>query len=151
MATNDEEKMLLFYSTRCNHCTKFIGDAKKIPNLSQKINMVEIEKNQNMLPQWLTSVPALQTADDVIMGGKLFAWLESQKNMMGPSPGLNGKGGFDTMPYTSLSNEEVHTNYTVIGQANGCTNVDESKVQDQANIDVEKFKAARQADIRDLM
>jgi len=153
MASNNDEKLLLFYSTRCNFCTRFIDEAKKIPDLSQKINMVEIERNQSNLPPWLTSVPALQTSDNVITGKKLFEWLEAQKksNDLGPSPSLGGKGGFDTIPFTSLSDEEIHPNFTIIGQSNGCSNVDETKVQDQANIDVEKFKAARQADIRDLM
>lgn len=152
MTDNNEDKILLFYSTRCNHCSAFIAEAKKIPDLSARINMVEIEKNQSNLPVWLKSVPAIQTPDGEIMGAELFNWLKKyQKKDMGPSPGLTGKGGFDTMPYTSLTNEHVHQNFTLIGQENGCTNVDESKIKDQTNVDVEKYKAARQADIRDLM
>lgn len=152
MPTSDSQ-ILLFYSRRCNHCTRFIEEAKKIPDLSQKINMVEIERNQGKLPQWLQSVPALQTSEGVYSGEALFKWLADQSKApeLGPSPGIAGKGGFDLNPYTSLSDEEIHQNFTVIGQANGCTNVDEKKVQDHTNMDLDKLQASRQADLRDLM
>ena len=147
-------KYNLFYSKNCKHSMNFINEAQKIDKVSSMVNMVEIEANRDILPAWLQSVPSLETDKGIYTGSKLFDWLKDQAKPddMDAAPGLTGKGGFDSNPYSSLTNESVHSAFSTIGQENGCSGVDESSAKAAQNsMDLDKLQASRQADIRDLM
>ena len=115
----------LFYSKKCQHCNEFINLAMKNKVIAKKINQVDIEENADRLPSFLTSIPTLQLEDNnVLVGTQCFKWLEKvASESLEPGPLANSRGGFETIPYTTISNTDdsgVFKSYTNIeGVSNG--------------------------------
>jgi len=131
---------------------QFIEIASKIPEVSKKIAQVEVELNKDRLPQWLKSVPTLQTDDGVISGPELLKWIEEKsKKDLEPSPMTTSGGGFDINPYSSLNgSDDSFKTFSSIGSKNGSEGMEECK-QDSSGKSLDQMQTERAADIRSLM
>lgn len=94
----------LFYSSRCEHCKKFIEALSAMPDLANSITPANIDGGD--FPEWLRAVPAVFDGSQVFEGPGAFAWLK-KKREEAPSPFSYDRTGPSPTTEFSYLEEEV--------------------------------------------
>lgn len=82
---SNAEEWYLFYSPRSPPCVTFIKEAKKIDNVREKINLIDVDQNPKEIIKdnpWIKQhgLPSLAMNGTVLSGKNLFNWLKEIQN-----------------------------------------------------------------------
>ena len=75
---NNNKINLLFFSTKCQYCHKFVNIMEN-HNLLNYFRMINVDENLNSIPKTITTVPAIliSQTNNLFMGSDAFKWVEN--------------------------------------------------------------------------
>ena len=104
---------VLYFSTQCQYCVKFLELIKE-SGKEQHFKKINIDFHDE-LPQYITNVPTIIVDGKTkVEGRKVFEWFNnfSEDNSLQPS-------NIQSDPYSFINgNEQIHTGFTMVGVEN---------------------------------